>query len=206
MEANGLFFEQLRMLLSTKDHLYMDPWESAKYKHDEPHPKKALRVQAWQEMQYDGTYASPVWLYDCTGKLKTNEWAKPGKIPRLIGDLGVVASLEGFYVAERIKELYQEMKFLLGMRIDIVKGANTERLTDILRTASDPPSKYYGAFFSDDGVITIHDGERHRYFLVDISKCDTSHYSIFDAFLQSTPAELQEALGRCIGRDRKSVV
>lgn len=176
----------------------MDPWESAKHRHAEPHPKKGLRMAAWQEMQHDGVYASPVWLTNCTGKLKTNEWAKPGKIPRLIGDLGVVASLEGFDVAERLKGLYQDMKHLLGMRIDIVKGANTEKLTNILRTAAQPPTKYYGAFFSDDGVITIHDGKNTRYFLVDISKCDTSHHSIFKAFVQSTPEELQGALVRCV--------
>lgn len=158
-------------------------------------------------MEADGAYSEPVWLRDITGKIKSDEWAKPGKDPRFIGDLGVIASLEGAWTTAALKERQAQLRFIDGQRIRIVKKADVDVIGTVFKDALDPGTKYYGAFFSDDGLITIQGGDGvRRLFLTDISKCDKSHASIFRSLIHVTPKPLKHGIERVVNQLKKPLV
>lgn len=214
IDAQAKYFEDNDQFLETLHNHYsafpihqVNIYDLARDRHADPHPKRALRIAAFAEMEADGAYTESVWLRDVTGKIKANEWAKPGKDPRFIGDLGVIASLEGAWITGILKDLQTYLRFIDGQRLRIVKQADTEVITEVFNEAIDPGTKYYGAFFSDDGLITVLDkhGVR-RLFLTDISKCDKSHASIFRSLIRSAPTPLQEGTERVVKQLKKPLV
>jgi len=109
------FLDKLRNSYSP----YFDDYKGAELEalehHADPHIKRILRIQAYRELveQALATDDSSLWVKSVLWKLKKNEWAKPGKKPRSIGDLGVAA-------------------FLLGFRVtSFLKGAQSEEVIDV---------------------------------------------------------------------------
>lgn len=207
VSENSALFRDLHLHFSSFPTTIVNIYDTARERHADPHPKRLLRMAAFKDMEEDGFYSSDVWLHQCVGKIKTSEWAKPGKIPRMIGDLGVHASLEGAWVTQTLKEMYGSLQYIQGHRIRIVLKADVQVLAEVFREAVQPPTKYFFSFFSDDGIITLFDKKgKLRYYLTDISSCDTSHHSVFNSLEDSAPAFLKPGIKRVIGQLKKPLV
>ena len=158
--------------------------------HYDPHPKRDLRRQAWQEISESGVRYQKLWLKRVIYKMKKNEIAKPGKVPRMIGDLGPAASLQGFRVTKflKIAQSSEPLEYL-GGTIEFIATPNPFTLKRVFQNLLEPPGRFYMAYFSDDSCLSVRrkDGGVDTY-NVDISKCDASHTeALFDALEEITP-------------------
>lgn len=166
--------------------------KEAELHHDDPHPKRALRRQAYEEMCEDNTMAGErdLWVKSVLWKLKKNEWAKPGKKPRSIGDLGVSASLLGFRVTDCLKTAQErECIRINGGEIHFCKSPDPYELERHFNNLWDPPGRFYFVYFSDDSCFAIRrkDGVVDR-FNIDISSCDASHSpALFETLINIVP-------------------
>jgi hypothetical protein len=125
----------------------------------------------------------------------------------MIGDLGVHASLEGAWVTETLKYMYGSLQYIQKQRIRIVLKADVNVLSEVFREAACPPTKYFFSFFSDDGIITLFDRTgKLRFFLTDISSCDTSHHAVFSSLYDSVPRFLQPGIRRVMNQLKKPLV
>lgn len=181
--------------ITTECH-YQDMRTAAEELTRTPHPKLKLRQQAFDKLSSDGGVADKVWLRNMEWKMKRLEFAKAGKIPRVICDLGVAASLQGAPVMGEAKHFlgdkFIEVNdcayfFCTNPLPDYVAGC-FKRLLD---------HKYRALFlvFSDDCCVSFDGGKTFANF--DISSCDTSHESIlfelmFDAL--AIPEEIRVAM------------
>jgi hypothetical protein len=180
--------------------MFSTMYDEAEEHHDEPHVKRALRIQAWQEMLLDCTHLERLWLQKVLYKMKKDEIAKPGKVARMIGDLGVAASLQGFVLTKMMKKAQsQENIEYLGGLIQVVEKANPLVLDDVFQKLINPPGRYYGVIFSDDSCFSIRVKDRVLMYNVDIKKCDGSHGPrIFQKFIDLFPARLQDTASRLV--------
>jgi hypothetical protein len=223
LKCRGTLAEELKFqidqknFLSTHQHVlddmrkiyepYFEDWAGAEEEchqhYDDPHPKRDLRMQAYDELVHgegrswkDPGLFSRMWLRKVTYKMKKDEFAKPGKMPRMIGDLGVAASLQGFRLTDLYKTAMSKEDLQYGnMRIHFCKAPTTVELRAAFKNLLDPPlgCKYYFVYFSDDSCLSVRhaDGSVSIYNL-DISGCDGSHTSaVFDALVSTTPAIAQ---------------
>jgi len=170
-------------------------YDEALAHHADKHDKRLLRIHAWSDGEIDGTNHNRLWLQSVWYKMKKDEIAKPGKYPRMIGDLGVAASLQGFVLTGLLKHTMEdEVLHVNGGHIEFCASPTPEKLRVIFAKLVDPPGRFYFVYFSDDSCLSIRDagGVIHRYNL-DISSCDTSHReALFDAFEAIFPPHLQE--------------
>jgi hypothetical protein len=162
------------------------------------HPKKQLRINAWNEMR-EGDHKSlnstcRLWLHKVLYKMKKDEVAKPGKYPRMIGDLGVAASLQGFRVTGLLKKAMASEAFVYrDGTFEFVATPEPSVLKEVFARLLNPPTKYYFVFFSDDACLSISHQGRVFVFNLDIKWCDASHGpSIFDALIHITPRHMKE--------------
>lgn len=203
----GNHLELLTLLLERNRIAFAD-WrgqeEECEDHHDDPHGKMRLRIQALIDVKNNQVYKhdcglySRLWLRIVDYKMKKDEFAKPGKVPRMIGDLGVAASLQGFRVTEFLKRgmaIANPNHLRVGdLTLRFCKTPSSEELEDIFEKLINPPTKYYFVYFSDDSCLSIrhHDGTVST-FNIDISGCDGSHTSaVFDALIAITPEEARE--------------
>jgi hypothetical protein len=147
--------------------------------HADPHPKRALRIQAFDEMFHDGALFDPedppghkVWY-----KAKKDEWAKSKKYMRAIGDLGCPASLKGFRLTEALKcAMSAYPLFYRGGVIYYCKSPSFAELKFIFEELYNPSHRFFYVYFSDDSCYSFRlpDG---RVFKggADIKQCDGSH-------------------------------
>lgn len=175
---------------------YLGHIHEAMLHHDDPHPKRVLRKEAYHELITDGKYETPnhTWTRKTVWwKLKKNEWAKPGKYPRSIVDIGVGGSLAGFRLMQFFKEA-QNMYPLeyKGGFIAFCKTPAPRELHGIFNMLFECPYRFVFIYFSDDACLAYrHHGDIWR-FNLDISSCDASHTtSMFTAFYQLFPKLLR---------------
>lgn len=194
--SNTTFFAHLRDLYST-DFDFFDTFEEALEHHADPHVKKALRVQAWGEMHQNAAFFDPIWVKSITLKMKRNELAKCGKNPRMIGDLGVAASLQGFVITARMKHAMAANPIhILGGTLEFTSTPAPDALTRVFTNLINPPGRFYGAYFSDDSCFsirhTVNGVESVHMFDVDIKQCDASHGpALFKTYEEIYPAHLR---------------
>jgi hypothetical protein len=102
---NEVLFSDLRFLYLRVFDDYTDSETEARLHYADPHEKKELRIKALEELKEDNKLTDPLdpWAKSVWQKLKRNEWAKPGKKPRAICDLGVACSLRGFRITNFLK-------------------------------------------------------------------------------------------------------
>lgn len=167
--------------------------------HDLPHPKKALRVQAKQDLEigFKGLNSSDrLWLHFVTYKMKKDEIAKPGKYPRMIGDLKVPASLQGFWATKLLKNVVSACPiFYRSGMIEFCAKPIPSKLVTIFSRLLDPPGEYYFVYFSDDACFSYRRQGRVYVYNLDIKSCDASHGpSIFDALIRVAPPSLKETI------------
>lgn len=172
-------------------------YQEAKEHHADPHPKRELRVAAWESQHADGLSALRLWLKNgiVLYKMKTCEMAKFLKAARMIGDLGVAASLQGFRSTSIIKECMDGEDIVVGdARYRFCKRPSTEDLKDIFNRLLNPTETHFFVYFSDDSCYSrrLPDGTV-RMFNVDISKCDASHTPALFTLLKSlVPTHVQD--------------
>jgi hypothetical protein len=224
LKCRGTYEEELEYIVNQKNfvrshqglfaglqHMYtphFSEWlgaeEECHLHYDDPHPKRDLRIAAYTELMegngrkfHDPNLFSRLWLRRVTYKMKKDEIAKPGKVPRMIGDLGVAASLQGFRITEVMKSAMAHEDIQYGnLRAHFCKAPTTTELTAVFKNLISPPPgcKYYFAYFSDDSCLSIRqDDGTVKFHNLDISGCDASHTeAIFRALVQITPVVAQE--------------
>lgn len=170
---------------------------------DDPHAKRLLRLQAWQELHESGEVHNRLWLRRVKYKMKRDEIAKAMKAARLIGDLGVGASLQGFWVTMLLKKSMEETPFIVnGITIQFCAKPKRAALVDVFEKLLDPPGRGYFVYFSDDACLSLRLNGRVYTFNLDISSCDASHTSaLFQALIDSTPScaidEIRKLVEQC---------
>lgn len=144
-----------------------------------PHPKRKMRVAAYERLINDGLLGHDTFVNLVTGKLKLHEWAKPGKIPRLINDFTVVGSLLGGFVAEKLKYAMAEQSYsVAGLRTQFVMSPNISKLEEAFDRLLFPEYDVEFVYFSDDSCVSLK-GDFLAY-NVDISSADRSaHTAVF---------------------------
>lgn len=172
----------------------------------DPHPKKKLRIDCYDEMYRTGSIADKEYLRSVWVKLKREEIAKEGKYPRVIGDMGVAASLQGFVLTEFLKEAqYKHPLRLANARFEFIKKADPGMLAKAFDCLLDPPGDFYFCYFSDDACLSMRDdrGTIHTYNL-DISSCDSSHTSaLFKLLERFVPVSYRDGMKLLVDQCRK---
>jgi hypothetical protein len=169
--------------------------EEEMYKHyDDPHEKRALRVQAHDEMIEAGTCCryNDIWLRDVLWKIKPEEWAKFGKKPRCICDLGVSASLRGFILTSLLKQAQNDEPIEYeGGTFAFCKSPDPFALKRHFELLRNPPGRFYFLYFSDDSCLSIRDEHGDvQWFNLDISSCDASQGpGLFKALINLMPTD-----------------
>lgn len=176
---------------------YVDLLEAAREHHADPHAKRLLRISAMEELEESGEVNDTLWLRRILLKAKKNEWAKHSKPQRGIGDLGVAASLQGFYVTKILKNAMAAAPFLFGGgEAKFINRPATSELRDVFKNLISPERRFYFAFFSDDSTLSIRmpNGEV-RIFNLDIKSCDCSHsHYLFQLLEDICPIDMRPAI------------
>lgn len=149
------------------------PLESLSEYVDRPHPKKILRVQAYDWLLNSGGIGSLSFMdRPSTFKLKTLEWAKPSKFGRGIVDLGTPASL-------RTAQQIGEFKKFLGDRVIVFNrvtfyfcsDATYQNVSKAFEYLQNSQAKWSFLVYSDDCVLK---GPQGQYYNLDESRADMS--------------------------------
>lgn len=159
----------------------------------DPHVKRLLRIQCRIELEGTMQVADRLWLKSVLVKMKREEIAKPGKYPRVIGDLSVAASLQGFIITLLLKtaQANEDIQFA-GGDIRFVKSPEPAILADTYEKLEDPPGTFFFVYFSDDACFARRVNGKIIRFNMDISSCDTSHgRPVFESLVQSVPLDCQ---------------
>jgi len=144
---------------------------------DDPHPKRALRREAFFRMcrSGEGIYGNRLRLGRVELSLKV-EVAKWGKVPRCVADLGVDASMIGAWLANAMKITMHDFPYdtpqLFMWYCPTASYQNLLRAFGILQY---PRSTWTVVLFSDDACLAYYDGSTVVYYDLDISSCDKSH-------------------------------
>lgn len=186
LDAQNLFLNsphQLYEILERRFALVFEEWEgreeAARLKHDEPHAKKALRIQGYQDRL--SNHGERLWLrrQRLKYKLKRDEIGKPGKPGRTIGDLGVEASLQGAWATKLDKEAVAEDIILDSngrrTRVHFCSSPTSAELQQVFDHLQYPPEDAYFVYFSDDSCYATHTPNGVWRANLDISSCDASH-------------------------------
>lgn len=174
---------------------YKGNYEEMREHKSDPHPKRALREEGAEEVETWNLTKNKVWTKSVLYKMKKDELAKAGKYPRMIGDMGVVASLQGFRVTEVLKEAMASEPHYFGMlETQFVKRPSQKLLREVMNKLISPPEGGYFAYFSDDSCLSvIAKGGKVKRYNVDIKTCDGSHTGeLFHAVKELTPGSEDE--------------
>jgi len=164
-----------------------------------PHPKRLLRQAGYDELEMYGLlmkrWQTKAYIY----KMKKDEWAKPGKYPRMIGDLGVLASLVGAFFTGRCKEHREQNDYKVdGCRSTFVKSAESNKLSEIFYEAWFTTDPYYIAVHSDDSLLSIATESGRALYNMDISSCDSSHGPAVYRLLESLYPDPYNTIARLV--------
>jgi hypothetical protein len=178
-------FEELKTMLAGVDSKIACMVALSREKCHDPHPKKKMREQADRNLAIYG-YASNHWV--TRGKkimeafMKPDEWAKPGKYPRLVFNLGVEASLQGGFLLEIAKSCMCGVDIhFMGGRIRIIKKVTYDEILYCFDQMINLTDRYFYCIFSDDACCAYWKDGRIHFCNIDISGCDASHgKGIFD--------------------------
>ena len=190
---------------------FLSPFDEALEHIHDPHPKKLLREQAFEEMYANGTSA------DCKGtwashrtikaKIKASEKAKPqpanpanGKYPRMIFDIGVDASLLGSWLADRFKvDLAADDIIYKCARIRFVKSPDPFMLRDMFIRFHQPEYPIEFICFSDDASLVIYLNGQRIIINSDISSADASYTpALFELAYDMLPENCKHTMRRLI--------
>jgi len=146
-----------------------------------PHVKKKLRISSWKDCGETGLCAQKAWIRGnkVIWKQKMMEWAKNGKIGRIVVDLGCPASLQGADIAEAAKEFLSKPRYHRNCKFEYIKKSDYKSLYKMFKEMQNNPYRFVLYAYSDDAVAGIYDCATGKFYDLDISSCDTSHTSEF---------------------------
>lgn len=191
-------------------HDYVDLISYAQDHVGDPHPKRELRLKAWEELRemigLEGKHVlDRLWLTEVLYKMKPDEIAKVGKWARMIGDLGVAASLQGFGCSSILKDAMckpaggERYCVYRGFRIYVAKEPGLSLMTEIFDELISPSGEGTFAIFSDDSCVSMRCADGVKFGNLDISGCDASHGPrAFHGLVEIAPEELKKDLTVCI--------
>jgi hypothetical protein len=165
----------------------------------DPHPKRELRIAAYDDMHIDNKAHSTVGTHTrktVKFKLKTKEKGKGGrekKVARGIFDIGVSGSLLGGGLNEMLKQaLFEQPLYYRGGRIRFVKSPNPNVLSCVFNELISDQFVVDFICFSDDACFNFFDGRCWRKINLDISKADASYTPrLFKLHKQILPKRLR---------------
>jgi hypothetical protein len=176
--------QQLFDVLEERFARYFSDWlgreKMAELHHADTHPKKRVRIAGYGD-RLNSNLGERVWLRlgILIYKLKKDEIGKPGKAGRMIGDLGVEASLQGAWSTQVDKKAVKEDILLTNgnwtTRVHFCSAPTENELTLVFANLIHPPENAYFVYFSDDSCYAVHTPNGVERFNVDISSCDASH-------------------------------
>jgi hypothetical protein len=168
---------------------YVDYLYEAWMHYADPHPKKALRERAWNEIVHDGKMVGS-WVHKIILSFKRKEYGKFGKYPRVYANLGIHSSLRGFVLMEKLKNAMDKAPIrLYGGEMRFVKSPQTSVLRTIFNSLIRPRGRFFAAVFSDDMCLSVQTPDGVVMMNIDISSCDASHYStVFEGFSKIFPS------------------
>lgn len=158
----------------------------------EPNPKKKLRVATYEQVDRErrwGTYPA---------KRITRIAAKPGELLegpsanekgaflRMIGDLGTEKAMRVAYMCKWLKAAAAEEFTIWGCKCVFIPAPRKSLIGQWFEKLWSGMYKVCFIFFSDDSCISIRCTDGVYVANVDISKCDSSHYKHFFAFVKAT--------------------
>jgi hypothetical protein len=187
---------------------YADARTYALQHHGDTHAKRLLRLASYIEIQEAGEEPSHLWLRSIKYKNKKDEIAKPGKPTRMIADLGVSASLQGFWLTKLLKQAMatQPIRFD-GIEMEFIAKPTPKALTAAFTKLLNPPGRMYFCYFSDDACLGIRVGTEVQTYNIDISKCDASHTGqLFEALVQMTPEKAQDDMRVLVDQCKEPIV
>lgn len=131
----------------------------------DPHKKRDARIDAWAKLNESGArYYDKVWvgrnpkkmLQVVTAKMKSEEYAKYQKKPRMILDISVQGSLVGFRSMELIKKCQEAVRIEYNGGLFIfVKEPHPEVLSEVFQLHLSPPGRFVYTYYSDDAIFRI---------------------------------------------------
>lgn len=176
--------QQLFDILKERYARYFSAWlgreKMAELHHADAHPKKTVRIAGYTE-RLNSNFGERLWLRlgILIYKLKKDEIGKPGKAGRMIGDLGVEASLQGAWSTKVDKDAVKEDILLTDggwtTRVHFCSAPTNAELTKVFAHLIQPPEDAYFVYFSDDSCYSVRTPHGVMRFNVDISSCDASH-------------------------------
>jgi len=186
-------FDKLGKLYEPHFPAYYDIVDQCEMHVTDPHPKRELREDAWRELCESGTaFQQDTWLQSqrVRWKMKRDEWAKNGKKPRMIADLGVGASLRGFRLTEFLKRAQSAEEFnYKGGTMVFCKSPDPVKLKEYFQRLIDPPGRFFFLYFSDDACLSYRLNGKVLFHNLDISSCDASHTgALFNLLLRIVPS------------------
>ena len=182
------------------------PSEEAQLHRSDPHPKKDLREQAFDELCLTGDVFLPVWMRAnpkgekiVLYKAKKNEYAKPGKYMRAIGDLGVSASLEGAWLTKYMKTAVARKAYTtVDFSLKFVMKPDHSELQYVFDQLINPDHRVFFVYHSDDACVAIRVGGVVYRFNLDISSCDASHSPALFNQLKKTANKHEPTMTRLV--------
>jgi hypothetical protein len=161
---------------------YTDNWEEARTHHADPHDKRLLRIQAYEDMTFDNRMYQESWAYNAKPvwyKIKKDELAKHGKYARAIGDLTVPVSLQGFKSAEYMKKHLHAVSMdgdinFNDIEVMVCIKSDDNMLNYAFKKLFNPPGRGFLVVFSDDACLAIRINKEVKWFNLDIKSCDAS--------------------------------
>jgi len=206
------FTKQLHTLFTKYIYDFKDMVTEADEHHADEHPKKRIRIEAWKDLIHGGyksiQNSDDLWLKRVLYKMKKDEIAKPGKYPRMIGDLGVAASLQGFRLTEVMKHVMADHPIAYkGGHFEFCIKPEASNLARIFRELMSPTGSFYFVYFSDDGCLSIRRGDDVYVYNLDIKWCDGSHGpAVFQTLIDVTPEYCRETMTRIVGQCKLPIV
>lgn len=161
------------------------------------HPKRAERVAAYIRASEDGTWFSRPRTIKV--KFKKDEFAKPGKNPRAIADLGTLACIRAGSFAEKVKKA---MAKIFSDDVFYASASSTSVLHECFRRLVH--DDFFFCFSSDDSSIGCQLADGRLIANMDISSCDGSHTGeLFSWMRRTVPhryrSEFDEAISQLTG-------
>jgi hypothetical protein len=172
-----------------------------------PHQKKRLRIRALTDLLEGNKIFSETWMQSTAGNVKGEEWAKPGKYPRLVNDLTTPASLLGGVATSVLKDLLSQESFKYkGGEAIFVKSPDSEKLGLAFTTLIKSSHPVF-LYFSDDSVLGITIDGTRRFYNIDIATADGSHTkSAFDCLTMLSRGCLRTTLRRLVRQCQTNLV
>lgn len=189
---------------------FVHPFDAMQDHVTDPHEKRELRIQAYEEMQLDGKFEDHNGTQSRStvkAKMKGAEKAKAKptnpvneKWPRMVFDLGVDASLLGTVLLGCVKEGMSSADFIYrNARICFCKSPSPWQLAILFRRLIEPEYDLEFVCFSDDATLAIRIDGRVVWVNTDISQADASYTpALFEQACRVLPTHCQPTFRRLI--------